>query len=109
MVLKVTVSPELIGGDVVVSPPYKWQTLFNASDVEVTPRIHQPVNAVIVGELYRKFPDFVRAYDFDALGIPEFIDFAPTRRTLRQFLAATHELAVEVRNILVPDPDAEPG
>ena len=26
---------ELIGGDVVVSPPYKWQLRFNASDVEV--------------------------------------------------------------------------
>jgi transaldolase len=30
---------EFIGGDVVISPPYSWQVRFNASDVEVGPRI----------------------------------------------------------------------
>ena len=29
---------ELIGGDVVISPPYKWQVLFNTSDLRVMPR-----------------------------------------------------------------------
>src|SRR5450631_2503239 len=32
---------ELIGGDVVISHPYKWQVLFNASDLRVMPRANQ--------------------------------------------------------------------
>ena len=53
---------ELIGGDVVISPPYSWQVRFNASDVEVCPRIDEPVRARVVEELEKKFPDFHRAY-----------------------------------------------
>ena len=49
---------ELIGGDVVISPPYKWQLRFNASDVEVVERIHNPVNPAIVSGLLAKFDDF---------------------------------------------------
>ena len=32
---------ELIRGDVVISPPYKWQVLFNASDLRVMPRANR--------------------------------------------------------------------
>jgi transaldolase len=52
---------ELVGGDVVISPPYKWQVRFNASDVRVAPRIENPVDPAIVSELLKKFPDFRRA------------------------------------------------
>jgi transaldolase len=37
--------------------------------------------------------------------VAEFDSFGPTRRTLRQFIAATAELAGMVRDVLVPDPD----
>src|SRR6202161_2134317 len=49
---------ELIGGDVVISPPYKWQLRFNTSDIEVRSRIDQPVGGGIVDELSRKFGAF---------------------------------------------------
>src|SRR4029077_144499 len=39
---------EFIGGEVVISPPYSWQVRFNASDIEVRPRIDHPVEARIV-------------------------------------------------------------
>ena len=52
---------ELIGGDVVVSPPCKWQKKFNASDVTVQNRISTPVDPKIIAELLKKFPDFARA------------------------------------------------
>jgi transaldolase len=96
---------ELVGGDVVISPPYKWQVRFNASDVSVAPRIEKPVNPEILDELLRKFPDFRRAYAEDGLSLIEFDTFGPTVRTLRQFLEATHELAVRVRDLLLPNPD----
>jgi len=34
---------ELIGGDIVISPPYAWQMRLNKSDIEVVPRIDRPV------------------------------------------------------------------
>ena len=56
-------------------------------------------------QLLKKFPDFRRAYDEDGLSLAEFDTFGPTVRTLRQFLEATHELAVRVRDLLLPNPD----
>src|ERR1019366_723157 len=46
---------EFIGGDVVISPPYTWQVRFHASDVEVCPRIANPVDPQVVRELSKKF------------------------------------------------------
>jgi transaldolase len=90
---------------VVISPPYKWQVRFNASDVSVDARIEKAVDPAIVAELLRKFPDFRRAYNEDGLSLSEFDTYGPTVRTLRQFLEATHELAVRVRDLLLPNPD----
>ena len=95
---------EFVGGDVVISPPYKWQVRFNASDVRVEPRMDIPVDTAIVEDLLRKFSDFQRAYAEDGLSIAEFDAFGPTVRTLRQFLDATHELAVRVRDLMLPEP-----
>jgi transaldolase len=96
---------EFVGGDVVISPPYKWQVRFNGSDVPIASKIGTPVDPRIIGELLRKFPDFGRAYNEAGLSPNEFDTFGPTVRTLRQFLEATHELAVRVRDLLLPNPD----
>ncbi len=96
---------ELIGGDVVISPPHAWQVRFNASDIEVRPRIDDPVPANVVETLSRKFPDFVRASTENGLAIDEFDSFGPTRRTLRQFIEACHDLDGLVRDFLLPNPD----
>jgi transaldolase len=96
---------EFIGGDVVISPPYAWQVRFNASDVEIVPRIDNPVDPRIVNELLKKIKDFRRAYSEDGIAISEFNSFAPTRRTLRQFIAACGELDSIVRDVLLPNPD----
>src|SRR6201982_2852212 len=96
---------ELIGGDIVVSPPYAWQVRFNASDIQVRSRIDQPVDPHIVDTLNRKFTDFRRAYEPDGLSSDEFDSFAPTRRTLRQFIAACHDLDGLVREAMLPNPD----
>jgi transaldolase len=96
---------QLVGGDVVVSPPLEWQVRLNASGIEPLPRIDDPVAQAVVGTLYDKFPEFRRAYDPDGLAIGEFEQFGATRRTLRQFLAACAELEGLVRDVLLPDPD----
>ncbi|MBZ5613842.1 MAG: transaldolase [Acidobacteriia bacterium] len=96
---------EMIGGEVVISPPYSWQVRFNASDIEVRNRIDDPVDPKMVDELTRKFKDFRRANTEGGLAIEEFDSFGPTRRTLRQFVAACHDLDGLVREFLIPNPD----
>jgi transaldolase len=96
---------ELIGGDVVISPPYSWQVRFNASDIEICPRIDNPVDPKIIDELSRKFADFRRAYTEGGLSVEEFDLFGPSRRTLRQFIAACSELDALVRDVMIPNPD----
>jgi transaldolase len=96
---------EFIGADMVISPPYSWQVRFNASDVEVRNRINEPVREEIENELSRKFEDYRRASTENGLSIAEFDSFGPTRRTLRQFIAACHDLDAVVRDVLIPDPD----
>jgi transaldolase len=96
---------ELIGGDIVISPPYSWQVRFNASDIEVRPRIDNPVDRRMVEELSKKFSDFRRAYTEGGISVEEFDSFAPSRRTLRQFIAACAELDALVRDFMIPNPD----
>jgi transaldolase len=96
---------EFIGGDVVISPPYAWQVRFNASDIPVRSRIDVPVREEIESELTRRFADFRRASTEHGLSIAEFDSFAPTRRTLRQFISACHDLDGVVRDVLIPNPD----
>jgi transaldolase len=95
---------ELIGADAVISPPSAWQRRFNASDIEVRPRIDDPVDPRVVDQLLTHFPDFRRAYSEDGLALEEFDSFAPTVRTLRQFIAACTDLAGLVRDVMLPDP-----
>jgi transaldolase len=96
---------ELIGGDVVISPPYAWQKRYNASDIEVVPRIENPVREPVVEDLLRLFPDFRRAYFDDGMTTSEFDSYGPTRRTLRQFIGACADLSALVRDVMIPNPD----
>ena len=96
---------EFIGGDVVISPPHKWQVRFNASDVEIIPRMDHPVDVEIVDALLRKFSDFQRAYSENGLAVHAFDSFPPTRRTLRQFIAACDDLAAFIRDQMLPNPE----
>lgn len=97
---------ELIGGDVVISPPHSWQVRFNASGIAPIPRMDAPVEERIVEELGRKFADFRRAYQEGGLAVEQFDSFAPCLRTLRQFCAACCDLDSLIRDFLLPNPDA---
>ena len=96
---------QLIGGDVVLTIPAKWQRLFNASDIEVRPHMDDPVPAEIAEELQRLVSDFRRAYEPDGLTVEEFDTFGATVRTLRTFVASYHDLAATVRDFMLPNPD----
>jgi transaldolase len=95
----------LVGGDVVISPPFEWQVKLNASGIEPLPRIDEPVADAVLDTLYQKLPDFRRAYDTDGMTPSQFQDYGATRKTLRQFLAACAELELLVRDVVLPDPE----
>jgi transaldolase len=96
---------ELVGGDCVISPPFAWQVRLDASGIAPEPRMDRPVEPRILDTLQTRFPEFRKAYEPDGLAIPEFDGYGATRRTLRQFLAACHELEALVRDVMVPNPD----
>jgi transaldolase len=96
---------ELIGGDLVISPPFEWQQRFNGSDVSVENRMERPVEPKILDELLLKFEDFRRAYDEKGMTPEEFDSYGATRRTLRQFSKAVDDLVALIRDQMIPDPD----
>lgn len=95
---------ELVGGDLVVSPPFAWQQKFNASGIDPVSRIEEPIDPRIIETLSAKIPDFNRAYEVDGMAVEEFEDFGSYRVTLRQFLGADADLDALVRDIIVPEP-----
>jgi transaldolase len=97
---------EFIGGDVVLTMPYKWQKRFNASDIEVVERMDRPVDKKILDDLLFRFKEFRKAYEEDGLKVEEFDDYGATRRTMRQFLQGTHDLMKAIRDFMIPNPDA---
>ncbi|MDT3766745.1 transaldolase family protein [Gleimia hominis] len=95
---------EFQGGDVVVSPPFKWQKLINDSDYKFEgPRMDIPVDEYYLEQL-RRIPEFTRSYEEDGMTPEEFEDFGATRKTLRQFLNADSDLDALVRDVIVPAP-----
>lgn len=96
---------ELVGGDLVISPPFDWQLRINENSIPAANRIDIPVDKKIIDTLTERVPEFRRAYDVDGLSIDEFDSFGATRRTLRQFLEANAELDALVRDVLVPQAD----
>jgi transaldolase len=94
---------ELVGGDLVLSPPFAWAKKFDASGIDPEPRIDVPVAPEIIASLER-VEDFRRAYEPDGMTPAEFDHFGATRKTLRQFLAADEELDQIVRDVIIPAP-----
>lgn len=95
---------ELVGGDLCMTIPHEWQVRFNRSGIVPVPRIDVPVAPPILAEL-RRIPDFRRAYEPDGLSPEEFDSYGPTVRTLRSFIASSHDLMAAIRDIVLPDPD----
>ena len=88
-----------------ISPPYAWQVRFNASDVEVRPRIDTPVEPRNRAGSLPEVRGFPACIYRGRIAVEDFDSFPATRRTLRQFITACHELDALVRDIMLPNPD----
>ena len=89
---------EFIGGDMIMTIPYKYQKRFNESDVEVKSRIDDPVNPAYIAEL-RKLPDFVKAYDH--METKDFDAYGAVNVTLEQFAGGYDDLVKIVRKFMI--------
>ena len=96
---------QFIGGDVVLTIPYKWQLRFNGSDVPVRDTMDDPIPAGCVESLAKHFPDFVRAYEPDGMKPEEFEQYGASARTLRSFIGGYSDLLATIRDFMVPNPD----
>jgi transaldolase len=97
---------EFIGGNVILTIPPAWQARFNASSVEVTRRMDNPVPALIMSELTEQLEDFRRAYEPSGLQLNEFDTYGATARTMRGFLTSYYDLLSFIRDLRLPNPDA---
>ena len=84
---------ELIGGDVVISPPSAWQKRFVASDIDGrAAHRHAGRSARSSTISIAASPISAAPTTRTACASTSSTTFAPTRRTLRQFLAACDDL-----------------
>ena len=98
---------EFIGGDLILTIPYKWQVRFNASDIEVMDRMQNPVDPQIIDNLYQHFDAFRKAYDANGMSVEDFDTYGATVRTLRGFIASYHDLQATIRDFMIPNPDVK--
>ena len=88
---------EFIGGDVVLTIPYKYQVMFNNSDFEIVDRMNEEVDPYYIKEL-RKLPDFVKAYDH--MEVEDFDTFGVVNKTLDQFAHGYDDLVNILRKFM---------
>jgi transaldolase len=89
---------EFIGGDMIMTIPYKNQVPFNGSDFEIKARMDDEVNPYYIKEL-RKHPDFVKAYD--EMSVEDFDTYGPVNKTLDQFAAGYDDLVKIIRKFMI--------
>ncbi len=89
---------EFIGGDMIMTIPYKNQVMFNGSDFEVKARMDNEVDPYYIKEL-RKHPDFIKAYD--EMSVEEFDTYGPVNKTLDQFAGGYDDLVKIIRKFMI--------
>jgi transaldolase len=87
-----------IGGDMILTIPYKYQVRFNSSDYDVVAGIDDEVDPYYLKEL-RKLPDFVKGYD--GMDVAEFDGYGPVNVTIEQFLKGYDDLLRIIRGFMV--------
>ena len=90
---------DFIGGDLILTIPYKWQRKYNTSTVEVKNNMDTPVDQKVLDELLTH-EEFVKAYD-ENFPIEQFQHYGAFLATMNQFLGGYDSLIQLVRNYMV--------
>jgi len=89
---------EFIGGEVLMTIPYKYQKMFNESNIEVKARMNDEVNPDYIKQLLQ-VPDFVKAYE--SMSVKEFDTYGAVNKTLDQFAAGYDDLVKIIRKFMI--------
>ena len=92
-----------IGGDLIMTIPYKWQRRFEHCGVPIASNIGVPVPERYMGQLMRLDP-FSRAMTPDSLVIADFDTFPPIILTLRYFTSVYEKGVLLLRDLMLPEP-----
>ena len=87
---------EFIGGNLVLSIPYKWWNIFNASNIKVEKTIERPIEDKILYEL-KKVDAFNQLFDEKLMKKEEFLNHISSRKSLEQFLCGFDHVVSMVR------------
>jgi len=96
---------DLIGAHLIHTLPYKYQVLFNGSDLQIKNTAEIDADPEMIAIMKKNFPDFVKAYEADGMTIDEFDTYGAVQRTLRQFIGGYESLLAIIRDIMIPNPD----
>ena len=89
-----------IGGNVILTIPYKWQKRYNESSVLVENNIEKKINPKYLKQLMTLKP-FVEAYEEDGLSEEAFCEYPAFKSTMRQFLGGYDELVSIIRHLML--------
>ena len=90
---------DFIGGDIILTIPYKWQRKYNTSTVEVKNDMDTPIDQKVLDELL-SHEEFVKAYD-ENFPPEQFQHYGAFIATMFQFLNGYDSLIQLVRNYMV--------
>ena len=90
---------DFIGGDIILTIPYKWQRKYNTSTVEVKNNMDTPIDQKVLDELL-SHEEFVKAYD-ENFPPEQFQHYGAFIATMFQFLNGYDSLIQLVRNYMV--------
>lgn len=92
-----------MGGDIIMTIPYKWQRRFEACDIPLENNMVKPVPEIYLQQL-NKLQPFRDAVTEHTLEIENFDSFPPVILTLRYFIELYERGVMLVRDLLLPKP-----
>lgn len=92
-----------IGGDIIMTIPYKWQKRFEVCDIPVEDNMKKPVPEHYIRQLNSLQP-FQAAMTEGSLNTEEFDLFPPVILTLRYFIELYEKGVQLIRDLMLPKP-----
>lgn len=92
-----------LGGDLIMTIPYKWQVRFDRCDVPVEDNMSRPVPPELLDRLL-SLPPFRQAWEEEAIAPEAFEQFGPVVQTLRYFQSSYDRAVAKMRTAMLPDP-----
>jgi len=92
-----------IGADTIITVNPIWWRRMEGCRMEIRETIDDPVDPVIIKELYENLPEFRKIYDADGLDIEGFEEYGAFNNTMREFFTGYDAFLTYLRNFIIPE------